>query len=83
MRDKMVNNLIKVTNDFTYQLQMTSTCTLERRRERTRRDSWRVSVRDKMVRLVKRIDTSNKRLYPSTKNVVHSYAGASTRVYTS
>lgn len=41
---------------------MTSTCTLERRRERTHRDSWRVSVRDKMVRLVKRFDTSDKRL---------------------
>ena len=69
----MVNDLIKVTNDFTYQLQMTSTCTLVRRRERTHRDSWRVSVRDKMVRLVKRFDTSNKRLYLSTKNVVYSY----------
>lgn len=38
----LVNDLL---NDFTYSLQMTSTCRLERRRERTRYERWREYVK--------------------------------------
>ena len=39
-------------------------------------------VRDKVIRLVRRFDTSNKRLCRLTKNVVHTYAWSTTREYT-
>ena len=41
----VINDLIQVTNDLTYRLRTSSTCTLERRRDRTRCDSWTASVR--------------------------------------